>query len=467
MTKAWMRHKPWPVVASGNTSPAMGTSNDTDLEMKRLPSCSDEELGHGHGPVRLLTPEDDIKTRSASMPTRLWNRIDALTTVVFLLAILVFGVTFLHPALLETQADPRPLSSEPHAYWSGWPNVSRIFVFGDSYSDTRFDPRGTQPLPDHPLGNPEYPGRTSSFGENYVDFLTTKYNHSYIQTYNLAWAGGSIHNAVVPGFPGAMDMFNSVHTQFNPFYAPNHNPQWTLDSQGDPIWTSTNSLFIIFIGINDIMVGWSYYNQARNASTTITSHEALFHTYAGLLREMHASGARNFLILNVPAIEHSPNVQESNHVAGHTAAIADYNTRVKQLAQHVRSTFSGTTVFEFDTHTLFERALEDPLRFEATKGYKNVTGFCESYRLLEWRRFLDRVWYDEGCGIKPAEYFWLNRLHPTWPVHELLAQKIVGLLMGAEEEWKRPAEKKKQGQENEENTYTSGVAKVNETRTAI
>lgn len=34
----------------------------------------------------------------------------------------------------------------------------------------------------------------------------------------------------------------------------------------------------------------------------------------------------------------------------------------------------------------------------------------------------------EGCGIPVDQYFWLNALHPTGPIHEVVADQIAQLL---------------------------------------
>ena len=35
---------------------------------------------------------------------------------------------------------------------------------------------------------------------------------------------------------------------------------------------------------------------------------------------------------------------------------------------------------------------------------------------------------DPSCGIPVNQYFWLNSLHPTYPMHDVLAQKVAGQL---------------------------------------
>ena len=38
------------------------------------------------------------------------------------------------------------------------------------------------------------------------------------------------------------------------------------------------------------------------------------------------------------------------------------------------------------------------------------------------------AYLDPSCEIQVNEYFWLNDLHPTYPIHNFMASQIVQLL---------------------------------------
>ena len=145
---------------------------------------------------------------------------------------------------------------------------------GDSYTSTGFQIHGEQPNPANPQGNPAYPGSTSANGPNYVDFLTTTYNRSYIQTYNLGYGGATIDPSLVASpFGDIVQSFRQqLHDEFLPTYA--NNP--TVP------WAPADTLFTIFFGINDVIISYGQ----RNSSLTyalIKSHEALIHEVRGHL----------------------------------------------------------------------------------------------------------------------------------------------------------------------------------------
>ena len=142
---------------------------------------------------------------------------------------------------------------------------------GDSYTSTGFDIHGSQPNTGNPLGNPAYPGKTSSNGPNYIDFLATTYNESYIQTYNFGYGGATIDPNVI-GSPYGMivqSFRQQVLEEFISVYANNPNVPWT----------DANSLFTIFFGINDIML--SYANRNSNLNS------ALIEAYESIVNQVH------------------------------------------------------------------------------------------------------------------------------------------------------------------------------------
>jgi len=39
-------------------------------------------------------------------------------------------------------------------------------------------------------------------------------------------------------------------------------------------------------------------------------------------------------------------------------------------------------------------------------------------------------YFDPTCGVPVDQYLWLNELHPTYPVHNLMASQIVQQFTG-------------------------------------
>ncbi|KAF2036682.1 hypothetical protein EK21DRAFT_95917 [Setomelanomma holmii] len=315
-------------------------------------------------------------------------------------------------ALLSLAATSLAAPTASTSSWSGWKNVKQLFVFGDSYTQTGFDPKSTQPSAANPFGNPTYPGYTSSNGPNWVGFLTYTYNQSKILTYNLAYGGATVDSALVtPYEPTVISMKNQIQTQYLPIYGshPSTAP-----------WTASSSLFAFFIGINDVGNSWSLNNA--------TLYDTIFSEYAGLLDQIYATGARNFLFLSVPPVNLAPltlNQADGGYAkVNEGKAIANWNSRLANMTTNFKKGHAGVETFVFDTNALFTKVIQNPKAYPQTAGYKNVTGFCDAYENGT------PTWYtkDPNCTYAVNEYLWLNDLHPTFPVHNATAAEIVKFL---------------------------------------
>ena len=298
-------------------------------------------------------------------------------------------------------------------YWPGWAGITKYFPFGDSYTSTDFDLDGTQPGPNNPFGNPQPygPGYTSSNGPNYIDYLTTVYNASYIETYNLGFGGATVSSALVkPFLPTVVDFRGQVNDEFIPYYV-------TLDLADE--WTSSNALFSTFFGINDVGNAYGMKNKTLNA--------AIFAVYAGLIDQLYQVGARNFLFINVPPVERSPGtiMQGPSVQNAEGADIEAFNLGIQRLATNLSVTYNDTTVFHFDANAIFSQVLDDPSSYPQTALYRNTTGYCAAYQNGTPAPYT----FNATCGVPVNEYFWLNTLHPTYPMHDAMAEQIVAEMM--------------------------------------
>ncbi|KAI4255285.1 MAG: hypothetical protein L6R42_006813, partial [Xanthoria sp. 1 TBL-2021] len=266
---------------------------------------------------------------------------------------------------------------------------------GDSYTSTSFNIRGPQPSRENPLGNPAYPGATSANGPNYVDFLTTTYNQSFIRTFNLGYGGATIDPSLLGSPYGLIvqSFRQQVQEEFLPTYATNSGVEWS----------GSNSLF------TDVILSYGQRNSTLNF--------LLIKSYENLVHQLYAAGARNFLFLNVPPIDRSPGQLARDRAT--QESMAGY---IGEESTHTPFHYPATTVWLFDTNWLFSRLLDNgPLAFRETSGYANLTDYCAAYQ--HGTSTLTSL--DPSCGVPVNAYLWLNDLHPTYPVHNLIASEIV------------------------------------------
>ncbi|KAJ7224962.1 hypothetical protein B0H12DRAFT_1030704 [Mycena haematopus] len=282
-----------------------------------------------------------------------------------------------------TTTSTPPVSSAKVTYW---------FPFGDSYTTTGFNPNSTLPTVGNPLGNPPFPGFTGAGGENFVGFDTITYNKSTILTYNYAYGGATIDaNLVVPYLPTVL----SLTDQVNEFL------QGAAHKPATAPWTSTNALFTVWIGINDI--GNSYGNGGDRDAFSDTLLAAYFALVQKLVQNSGV-GARNFLFINVPPIDRSPLMlaEPAAAQALEKTVIAGFNTKLVAQIASFKANNTGVTTWLWDSNAAFTTILNAPTQFG----------------------FVDAVSYGNTGD------FWGNNYHPATAAHQIFAQQISTLLAG-------------------------------------
>ena len=236
-----------------------------------------------------------------------------------------------------------------------------------------------------------------------MDFLTTKWNKSYVETFDLACGGATVDSDLVVPF---LPTVRSLKQQIEDDYCPNYG--------SSPQWNPNVTLFAIWIGINDIGNSFARKNDSLNA--------AIFDVYSNLVDKLYISGARNILFFNVPPLEQTPRTIAEGHDAqmAEKADILDFNWRIDGLVQNLTDAYLDVSAMQFNAHALFSQVLLDPTVFPETAGYRNLTNWCEKYSggTPEWDTS------DPECSIAVNEYLWLNDLHPTYPIHNATARHV-------------------------------------------
>ncbi|KAK0446950.1 uncharacterized protein EV420DRAFT_1714401 [Desarmillaria tabescens] len=277
------------------------------------------------------------------------------------------------------------LGTNAQKYW---------FSFGDSYTQTGFTTNGTVPAVGNPLGNPPYPGWTATGGQNWVDYVTTVDNTSLVLTYNLAYG-----DLVTPYEPTVLSLTDQVN-EFLTSYAA--RPSTTS-------WTSANTLFSVWIGINDI--GNSYYLGGDRDAFSDTLMDAYFALVeqlvlvgANLRRDCNV-GARNFLFVNVPPIDRSPLMlaQSTSSQALEKSVIAGFNSKLVTRAAALEANHSCVKTWIWDSNAAFTAILDDPTSY----GFQDATS------------------YGDGATI-----FWGNNYHPSSYAHAYFGQDVAKVLGG-------------------------------------
>lgn len=136
-------------------------------------------------------------------------------------------------------------------------------------------------------------------------------------------------------------------------------------------WKSSNSLFTFWIGVNDI--GNSYWNQDFD-----NFHNKLMDEYFRIIEKLYTSGARNFVLLNVPAINRSPLTvgQGQQSIDLETKALASFNKKVEERVKALKNDHKDVWAQVFDSKKVFDKLLDKPQSY----GLKNTATYCNSYQ---------------------------------------------------------------------------------------
>jgi phospholipase/lecithinase/hemolysin len=169
--------------------------------------------------------------------------------------------------------------------------------------------------------------------------------------------------------PQVASLEQQVDDKFVPYYGTATNP-----TAATP-WKSTDSLFGVFIGINDL--GTTF----RLEISTINSK--IFAEYQGLMETLFYAGARNFLFLNIPPIERSPRriAQGAAAQALLKTDITQYNTMVAILEKTLKRQHPEVNIFKVDANAIFTKVLDNTSSYPQTSLYKNTTAYCDEYKM--------------------------------------------------------------------------------------
>lgn len=259
--------------------------------------------------------------------------------------------------------------------WEGHEKMDRMFIFGDSYSSIlEIVTEKTLPSPtaDMPLGVPS-PGFTYSSGEIWVGYLAMIWpSEKPLLIYDLAQGGDTVKN-----------MERIVNEPYQELI--------NTRSQCNKHWKPANTLFVFWIGINDL----AYASDQEGIDDRLA---ILF----GCVQTVYDSGARAFLFIDVPPMNRGPLIVKNQQ---RSLAVAPrfnmWNTSLDRNVQQFSKEHSDACCFQFSAFNFLTRVLDDPTKH----------GFAEE----DPRKY--------GGGI------WVDHIHLTSLVHERLAEDMREFLM--------------------------------------
>ncbi|KAI7895994.1 uncharacterized protein EV154DRAFT_493125 [Mucor mucedo] len=282
-------------------------------------------------------------------------------------------------------ATPLPLSFN-------YDKINTIISFGDSYTTRYLDMKSLS-----------YACRncTSAGGPNWVIYLTDTTNWI---SWDFAYNSAPINNNIVNQAPTVIDVSTQVRDLYPKiFVSPTEEISDIVASKyKDMMRTPESTLTTIWVGINDIDLTYDY-------ADTDALDSKIMQAYQVLIDELINEGVHQFMLINVPPIDRAPmwhNTRNENLIR---SRVRGYNEKLKIMIEGLKKGHPKDTFFEYDAWSYFNMLMDNPKPYNMT----DIDTFCP-----DWA-------HPEENNCKPIEeYFWLNDLHPTFHVHELLAKDI-------------------------------------------
>jgi len=226
-----------------------------------------------------------------------------------------------------------------------------------------------------------------SGGKNWIGYLTADYNVSLTLTYDFAFNCATVSSDLVPTCgPDVRTLIDQV-AQFDDL---------TSRAMRYGNWTSTNSLFVFWFGINDVDRP-TYWDGIDHDAL----HNAVISRYFEEVEKLYNVGARKILIMNVPSIERTPRVREKPDTEQtlEKELCHKFNARLRDRVGRFKQERGNASIVLMDTALLFNRVLDHPGEFGARDE------FCFGG-------------YDDGC-------VWADNFHPGRILHEYVARNVV------------------------------------------
>lgn len=164
---------------------------------------------------------------------------------------------------------------------------------------------------------------------------------------------------------------------------------------------SSTGLYAIWAGANDFFFG------ETDPSIPTTS-------LAQSISNLYSAGAREFLVLNLPALGQTPFFKGTAYEGPLDAASVGFNAYLAAAIDNLNNSLPGISIHELDVYTLFQQMQSDPTAF----GLANASDSATNY---------DPV---SGIGTSlavavPNEYLFFDSVHPTAAGHRIIGNAVV------------------------------------------
>jgi hypothetical protein len=217
-------------------------------------------------------------------------------------------------------------------------------------SETGFDIDGTKPSVGNQLGNPAWPGLTTSAGKNWVGWILK--DNPNLLSYNFADGGATTDASLVaPIVPGAKSFVDQI-AEFTSHLVP---------APASAPWLTNQTFFVIWIGNNDVV------NAYKQANWT-TLYPTIIDRYFEQVEILYNAGGRGFITLGVPELQNTPAMLAKSAADRQalTTAISQWNTYLNTKTDALRIRLGGNYFPADGNYTNFAQYVDPGTAYDFT-----------------------------------------------------------------------------------------------------
>lgn len=290
---------------------------------------------------------------------------------------------------------PMPVSGAQKSF-------THVVAFGDSLSDHG----GLQSYVGayDPVTNPAGVPEVWSDGDTWIEYVADKWN-------------AVLDNNAIAGAMTRGHESSAVQAMSDAGVLPQLGlvGQVNLYVAESPVIDARNTLFAIWIGANDLM------EYGRGESSAATPDQVIGNAMTNIqtaVTALHAQGATDFLVLNLPDIGATPGYasRSTEESAGATMLATSYNSALASLIDSLAQSLPGAVFYTFDVFSAMATIMADNM-------FEDQTG---TYMALDAQG--NRTGNTNGDA---EDYMFWDAIHPTTAAHELVAETVQDALFGA------------------------------------
>jgi len=305
---------------------------------------------------------------------------------------------------------------------AGVPSLSKLFVFGDSLSDSgnskAISNQATAGVETFPPANLGYVGGRFSNGEVAAEYLWKAFNPGDTSFKASLLPGGT--NFAIGGATSGQENFIQVWpitpAGLKPVYADLGNA-WQLNrftTPSLPNFDPQTSLFMVWFYPNDAFWNGATSGQSvgsfNGSSPPAGLKETAVYNIKGTIEKLASYGAKNFLVPNSPDLGLVPEFNNNPGDSAYFSGISSqFNSLLATELNGLALSRPDLDIVAFQTDDLFAEVHANPGAF----GFSDISNRCQT-----------TPGCSNGSATDQASFLFWDGTHPTTAAHRLIGQRF-------------------------------------------